>query len=220
MPPPRAFTQGVGTVFQFVGVTLFLASMFVCCASGLLSRQTATRTDLTVIGWRLPGQAPDEPPAFSAQRAVTLAVTCGVFFGVALSGVGLGLQAQNRQSPMLAVTLCALGTIFWGAQTIFAITVMQSTMMGIIAAILLSGSVILLGLSIASLREMRRTPPPEGMELLPADYRIPYSHYHPDPPEVRLAAELEQRRQKLAVQQKELEMLEEKLKCKHNNDAT
>jgi hypothetical protein len=35
-----------------------------------------------------------------------------------------------------------------------------------------------------------------------------------DPPEVRLAAELEQRRQRLAVQQKELEMLEEKLKRK------
>jgi hypothetical protein len=61
---------------------------------------------------------------------------------------------------------------------------------------------------------MRREPPAPGHEVLPIDYKIPYSHYHEDPPEVRLARELEERRQRLAVQQKELEMLEEKLKRK------
>jgi hypothetical protein len=61
---------------------------------------------------------------------------------------------------------------------------------------------------------MKSNPPPPGHEILPADYKVPYSHYHVDPPEVRLAAELEQRRQRLAVQQKELEMLEERLKRK------
>ena len=61
---------------------------------------------------------------------------------------------------------------------------------------------------------MTRTPPPTGHEILPADYKIPYSHYHEDPPEVRLAAELQQRRERLAVQQKELEALEKKLKRK------
>jgi hypothetical protein len=50
--------------------------------------------------------------------------------------------------------------------------------------------------------------------VLPPDYKIPYSHQHEDPPEVRLAAELEQRRQRLAVQQKELEEFEKKLKRK------
>jgi hypothetical protein len=59
-----------------------------------------------------------------------------------------------------------------------------------------------------------RDPPPPELEILPADYKVPYSHYHEDPPEVRLARELEQRRQRLAVQQKELELLEEKLKRK------
>ena len=39
-----------------------------------------------------------------------------------------------------------------------------------------------------------------------------------DPPEVRLARELEQRRQRLAVEQKELEMLEEKLRKKMERD--
>ena len=69
----------------------------------------------------------------------------------------------------------------------------------------------LLVLSINSLIEMRRNPPPKGFEILPADYKVPYSHMHQDPPEVRLAKELEQRKEKLAVQQKELEMLEQKL---------
>ena len=66
---------------------------------------------------------------------------------------------------------------------------------------------------------MRRNPPPAGFEILPADYKVPYSHMHQDPPEVRLARELEQRRQKLEVQQKELEMLEQKLhnKLKQKN---
>src|SRR5687767_12769376 len=35
-PPPRAFTQGVGLVFQTVGVTLFLVMFFTCCGSSLL----------------------------------------------------------------------------------------------------------------------------------------------------------------------------------------
>ena len=60
--------------------------------------------------------------------------------------------------------------------------------------------------------EMRKNPPPEGHDVLPPGYKIPYSHYHADPPEVRLAAELAQRRERLAVQQKELEALEAKIK--------
>ena len=43
---------------------------------------------------------------------------------------------------------------------------------------------------------------------------MPYSHLHQDPPEVRLARELDERRGKLAVQQKELEMLEASLRRK------
>jgi hypothetical protein len=73
---------------------------------------------------------------------------------------------------------------------------------------------VLAGFGVAALREMRRDPPPPGHEILPTDYKVPYSHLHQDPPEVRLARELEQRRERMAVQQKELEMLEERLKRK------
>jgi hypothetical protein len=67
---------------------------------------------------------------------------------------------------------------------------------------------------------MKCNPPPVGLEILPPDYKVPYSHLHEDPPEVRLARELEQRRRRLEVQQKELQMLEEKLKAKmKQNDS-
>src|SRR2546430_7645665 len=91
--PPRAFTQGVGTVFQFVGGTLFVASMLVGCASSFLGKDVAMRTSLTTVGWH----------SYSAQRATTVCMMAAVFFGLALAGIGLGLQAQSRRSPPLAV---------------------------------------------------------------------------------------------------------------------
>src|SRR5258706_9004807 len=89
--PPRAFTQGVGTVFQFAGVTLFLTMMSVCCLSSLLSKDYAARADRTQIGWHFPGDKPDAP-SYSYAQAMTVSVALGVFFGLAMAGVGLGLQ--------------------------------------------------------------------------------------------------------------------------------
>src|SRR4051812_27411414 len=210
-PPPRAFTQGVGTVFQFVGVTLFLVMMFICCSSSLLSKEAATHTDLTRIGWHLPGDAPDHP-TYSAQLATTLTVMLGVFFGMALAGFGLGFQAQNRKTPLFAVGLSFIAVVFWMVQILLFATVMHSVVLTLSCAALLLLFIGCLVLSIGAMRDMRKDPPPQSFETLPKDYKIPYSHMHADPPEVRLAKELEDRRQKLAVQQKELEMLEEKLK--------
>ena len=76
------------------------------------------------------------------------------------------------------------------------------------------------GFAIQAFREVRENPPPAGHDALPPGYKIPYSHYHADPPEVRLAAELQQRKERLAVQQKELEALEAKIKRSlEDNDA-
>src|SRR5688572_14544920 len=108
-PPPRAFTQGVGLLFQWVGVTLFLASFFVCCASSLVSRDRATQTDLTRVGWG----------AYTAQRAVTISLVSAVFFGMALAGVGLGLQAQSRRAPWMSIALTGVATLFWLAHATF-----------------------------------------------------------------------------------------------------
>jgi hypothetical protein len=202
-PPPRAFTQGVGLLFQWVGVTLFLAAFFVCCASSLLSRDRATQTDLTTFGWG----------PYTAQRAVTITLLCAVFFGMALAGLGLGLQAQSRRAPWMSVALTVVASLYWGAHATFFATV-SMWLFALVSLAMTVGFTILLALAVGARREMRRDPPPRDLDVLPADYKVPYSHYHEDPPEVRLARELEQRRQRLAVQQKELEMLEEKLKRK------
>ena len=215
--PPRAFTQGVGTVFQFTGVTLFLLMMSVCCFSSLLSKDYADRIDRTQIGWHFPGDLPDMP-RYSYARAMTLSVSLGVFFGMALAGVGLGLQAQRRAAPWFGVVLTAFGTIFWLIQVVFAIHPLRSIGLTLLALMMLALLIAMLVLAIGALREMRRDPPPRDHELLPSDYKVPYSHMHQDPPEVRLAHELQQRRERLAVQQKELEMFEKKLKRKFDKE--
>jgi hypothetical protein len=211
--PPRAFTQGVGTVFQFVGVIFFLCSMFVCCGSALLSKNIVTRGELTAVGWtvQLPG---GQRVFYSGQQAITVSVALSVFFGIALAGIGLGLQTQGRRAPYAAVVLTFAAAVFWGIQAVFALERLHSVLLSVLGFLLFGLFAVLCGFAVAALREMRRDPPPTGHEVLPADYKVPYSHMHPDPPEVRLARELEQRRDRLAVQQKELEMLEARLKRK------
>ena len=211
-PPPRAFTQGVGLVFQFVGVILFLVMFLTCCGSSLLSKDWATKSDLTQIGW---GTSPQtRQPAYSAQQALTISVFAGVVFGMALAGAGLGMQSGSRIAAPGAVTVTSIGTAFWLVHAIFAASAARSMLLALIAGGLTCLFAVLLCFAINAAREMRKNPPPPGHDALPPGYKIPYSHYHDDPPEVRLAAELAQRRERLLVQQKELEALEEKLKRK------
>ena len=211
-PVPRAFTQGVGTLFQAFGMTLFIASMLVCCGRSLVSKDVAERRDLMGIGWSVP--LPGGPFFYSAQRAITVSLLLAVFFGIALAGIGLGLQAQGRIAPYGAAGVAGFAAAFWSIQTVFFATVLRSAGFAVGGALFALAFGILTAFAVAALREMRRDPPPPGHEVLPADYRVPYSHLHQDPPEVRLARELDQRRDRLAVQQKELEMLEARLKRK------
>src|SRR5688500_16224606 len=146
-PPPRAFTQGVGLLFQWAGVTLFLASFFVCCASSLLSRDRATQTDLTRIGWS----------AYTAQRAVTICLVCAVFFGMALAGVGLGLQAQSRRAPWMGVALTGMAALFWLVHAVFFASVSVWVMMLISLAMTVVFA-LLLTFAVGARREMRRDP--------------------------------------------------------------
>ncbi len=215
--PPRAFTQGVGTVFQVVGVLLFLLMMTICCGSGLLSPSVAEHTDLTQVGWgtwldTADAAHPVQRPVYSGQRAVTICVTCAVVFGMALAGLGLGLQAQNRAAPAGALAVTAFASVFWLVHLVFFVQKLPSVLLGILGCLLFALFATLTALAAVAWREMRRNPPAASFEILPADYKVPYSHLHEDPPDVRLAKELEQRRQRLAVQQKELEMLEQRMK--------
>jgi hypothetical protein len=199
-------------VFQFVGVTLFLASMFVCCGSSLISKSVAERRDLMAVGWEVP--LPGGPHLYSAQRAITVSLLVAVFCGIALAGLGLGLQAQGRRAPGWAVVVTGFAVVFWAVHTVFFATQLRSIGITAVSGVLAVGFVALAAFATVAWREMRRNPPPPGHEVLPADYKVPYSHMHQDPPEVRLARELEQRRERLAVEQKEVEMLEARLRRK------
>ena len=120
-PPPWAFTQGVGTVFQVAGVTLFIVTMGVCCLSSLLGKETAERQDLTHVGWRLPGGH-----FYSAPRAMSVSVVVGLALGLGVASAGLGLQAVRRSAPPAAVLVTVFGLVFWGVQAAFAALVLHS----------------------------------------------------------------------------------------------
>jgi len=209
--PPRAFTQGVGTVFQFTGGVLFLVMTFICCASSLLGKETAERPELTRIGWHLSSDPPTHP-TYSAQRAISVALVVGIVLGLALSAAGLGLQATHPSAAIAAVLIAPVGAVFWIVHLVFAILILHSILLCVFAGVLLLIFLTLTILSIGALREMRSAPPPAKHDVIPPGQKIPYSWYHEDPPEVRLAQELEARRQRLAAQQKELELLEDKLR--------
>ena len=198
-------------MYQFAGVTLFVVSMLVCCASSLVSKNVAERRDLMQVGWVLPLPG---GPFYSAQRAITVSVLLAVFFGIAMAGIGLGMQAQGRLAPYGAAGVTVFATLFWLLQAVFFASEMGSVGLAGGSALLAVAFGALAALGLGAVREMRHDPPPPGHEILPADYKVPYSHLHEDPPEVRLARELDQRRERLAVQQKELEMLEARLRRK------
>jgi hypothetical protein len=150
--PPHAFSQGVGTVFQFVGVGLFLISMFVCCSSSLLSKDTATHSGLTTIGWHLGSDRPDEP-SYSAQRALTITLPAAICYGMALAALGLGLQAGRRAAAGDAIFLNWLMAIVWSVQLVFFISI-RWIVLSMICSLLVMLALVLLLLSVGAVRDM------------------------------------------------------------------
>jgi ABC-type Fe3+ transport system permease subunit len=209
-PPPRAFSQGAGTIFQTVGATLFLVFTFFCCGSALTSKQWATRPDRENVGWR----SSTGHIVYSERHWSIATVFGGVLFGLGVAGIGLGLQADKRPPAAIAPPLTALAAAFWTLQAAFAAQALRSIVMTIVCAALAAISAILCGLSIGALRDLSKNPPAAGHDILPADFKEPFSHLHQDSPEARLAAEIAQRRQRLEVEQKELDALERRLRRK------
>ena len=72
----------------------------------------------------------------------------------------------------------------------------------------------LTGFSWAALRQVLADPPPADIDVVPPGAKIPYSFYHDDPPEVRLAQELAGRRARLEKERQEIERLEAELRDK------
>jgi hypothetical protein len=208
-PRPPPYSQGVGTVFQFAGAVVFIVMMFVCCASGLFSRESATRTSLNNVGW---GRTFDDKPVYSAQLATAISVPAGAVAGLGLSAVGLGLQAGNRRAAVMAVALCSLMGIFLLVNTIFfAVTVRSIGLTGLS----FFGACIfctLDALAFAAALELHRFPASDDFDMAFEPLDGPSSQDEAASPDAELQHELAYRRRRLQVQQKELEELERRLK--------
>src|SRR5688500_7569785 len=209
-PPPRAFSQGVGTLFQTVGGLVFLAFIFFCFGFALTSKEWATIPARDTVGWGADHHS--ARPLSSAREWTTATVAGGVILGLAAAGLGLGLQADKRRAAVAAVALTSLALAFWTVQAIFAAHAMRSITLSTLCFALAAIFAVLGVLAVGALRELSKNPPDPGHEILPADYQQPFSHLHQDSPEARIANEIAERKQKLEVQQKELEALERRLK--------
>ena len=150
-PPKHAFTQGVGTVFQFVGVGLFVISMFTCCCTSLLSKDAATHTTLTTVGWHRASDPPDQP-FYTAQRALTITLPASLVYGMALAALGLGLQSLHRPAPLSAALLNAGAIVFWLVQLAFFAS-LKWVGMSIICTVMVILAIGLVALSIGAVRD-------------------------------------------------------------------
>lgn len=211
-PPPRAFAQGTGVVLQTVGILLFLTN---CCAFTLtgLWDKVISRTDVIerIDAGRPLGMSLERMFENPAKAGYMLTVMSSTVGGLAMAVLGLGMQADRRRAAagalasvaatsavMLAAgVLLWVGSASWGARGWNAVLVL----------ILLT----CVGFTWHALREIHAAPPPLNIDIVPPGKKIPYSFYHDDPPEVRLARELENRKAKLDAERNEIERIEREL---------
>ena len=211
-PSPRAFAQGTGVLLQTVGMVLFFSTCCVCSLAGLwdplMSRPQVIQQlqDNQPIGmtlWTL-----FEHPAEAGMMLMVMFMTVG---GLAMAGFGLGLQTDKARSAwgalvtliVMLMFLAVAGAGIWIGEASWAARIWH----GVLFVLMW----ILLGFVWVALRQVLANPPPADIGVLPADFKIPYSHYHDDPPDVRLAKELAQRRARLEAEQLELDRLQRAL---------
>jgi hypothetical protein len=218
-PPPRAFAQGTGWLLQTVGILLFAANCCVCSMTGLWD-PVASRSDIIhqIDSGRQLGMTVQrlfENPAKAGYMLTVVASTVG---GLAMAVLGLGLQADRRRAAAgamacvgaLTAIVLAAGVLLWVGHGPWEARAWNA----VLVAVLLVAS----GFTWQALREVAANPPPANIDIVPAGKKIPYSFYHDDPPEVRLAKELENRRAKLDVERAEIEKMEEELKKRTEGD--
>jgi hypothetical protein len=182
-PPVRAFAQGTGVLLQVAGMILFLHSCCICSAAvqwdkpptrGQTQRQLdeLARDDRQQDVLLTIRRSLDEPG--KAGRTLTVVLT--TVGGLALAVFGLGLQSDKPRAAWGAVIaamawlLALLGTgvlLWWGD---------SSWTMRLWHAALLLTSAVLVGFTIVALRQVRRHPPPPGLDILPPDFELPQRH--------------------------------------------
>lgn len=157
-----------------VGMMLFLSTCCVCSSSGVwdppMSKDQAQASidEKKEIVITL-SQTFRDP----ATAGLSLMVMFSTVAGLALAVFGLGLQSDKPRAAWAALTTALL----WLLILIAAAICLWVGEAGIVAKIwnlaLLLIAVILLGFTIAALRQVRQFPPPPGMDILPKDFEIP-----------------------------------------------
>lgn len=211
-PPPRAFAQGVGVLLQAVGGLFLLSNVCICVCTPIWDPAgTFLKIDTTK-------EIPGDPltslseltnePAKAGLMATILGMAIG---GLALAGFGLGLQSDRRRAAASSLATCTILTVMLiGAGA--GLWIGHGAMVARIwHGLLLALMFVVDGFVIAAFIQVRANPPPPDADVLPPGYKIPYSMYHDDPPAVRLARDLAERRARLAAEQKELDALEKEL---------
>lgn len=210
--PPRAFAQGTGILLQTVGVLMFLSS---CCVFSLTGIWSPVQPDPQVIESIRTNTTPEpglrgklREPSSAGYMITALATSAG---GLAIAVFGLGLQADRRRaangavfaSITMTLLLLVAGALLWTGNAGFVPKLWNLALLAIAG--------LLVAFTVAALRNVRANPPPANVDIVPPGTKIPYSWYHNDPPDVRLARELEARRERLDTERLELEKLEREL---------
>lgn len=198
---------------QTVGVILFLSTCCVCSTSFLWD-PIQTPDPANVVEQLTPahrlGVMFDQPGKAGLMLTV-MSMTVG---GLALASLGLGLQSDHRHAAaasvittiVLVAVLAMAGAGLWAGESSIATRLWHCVLSVVMVA--------MLGFTIAAWREVRRNPPPADVISIPPGTKIPYSMYHDDPPEVRLANEIASRRARLDAEREELDRMERELRDK------
>jgi hypothetical protein len=214
--PPRAFAQGTGVMLQAFGVILLLSTCCVCSLSFLWDpqrppslvdgdpsvEQTRRSSNLTVLM--------DEP----GRLGVMLTIMSTSVAGLAMAGFGLGLQAERLRAAWGAAASTSLWFIVLVGAGVALWTGESSINARIWHMLLAALALLLSGFAIAALRQVLADPPPADIDILPPDFKVPYSIYHEDPPDVRLEKEIANRRARLEAEHRELREMEDNLREK------
>jgi hypothetical protein len=214
-PPPRAFAQGTGVVLQTVGMLLFLSSCCACAMTGTWDPVNSPGQTIEQVRAGEPLVATiDRLFADPARAGYMIHVMSSTVGGLAMAVFGLGLQAERRRAAwaamssvvVTAVLLLIAGVCLWIGGAAIVTKLWNAALVLVVA--------LLAGFAWHALRQVRATPPPADVDVIPKGTKIPYSFYHDDPPEVRLAKELANRRAKLEAERAEIERLERELRDK------
>lgn len=220
--PPRAFAQGTGVLLQAFGVIFLLSTCCVCSLSFLWDPQqspTLVENSPTLDQTRQASNLSvlmEEP----GRLGVMLTIMSTSVAGLALAGFGLGLQAERMRAAWGAaastiiwlIILVAAGAALWSGES----SINAKIWHGLLTLL----AVLLSGFAIAALRQVVANPPPADVDILPPDFKIPYSMYHDDPPDVRLEKEIANRRARLEAEARELQQMENSLREKREKDES